>query len=200
MKMKTWLYNPFEYVAGWKALLTGLAGMAAATYVGTLNHTHFDGVLDVHTGMQTKAALHYLESLVSWLFPALLFYIAGRIFSSSAIRAVDVFGTMALARLPLMLTVFVGFIPAMQEMASLEVSSVKEATARLMELLPWLLPAILLLVVAEIWTVTLLYHAYRVSCNVKGQRGVVSFVAVLLLAEIFSKVSIYALYRWMQGA
>ena len=46
----TLLFNPFVYIAGGKALVLGLLTILVAGFLGSLSTTHFDGVLDTHTG------------------------------------------------------------------------------------------------------------------------------------------------------
>ncbi len=58
--LRTWLFNPFQYVAGGSALIIGVIVIAAAGLVGSLSQTHFDGVLDVHAG--APAALWFYVS------------------------------------------------------------------------------------------------------------------------------------------
>lgn len=48
--LKQWLLNPFKFVAGTEAMMLGLIVILAAAIIGWLGKTHFDGVLDVHTG------------------------------------------------------------------------------------------------------------------------------------------------------
>ena len=45
-----WLFNPFTYIAGWQSLFIGLAAIILAGGIGSISSTHFDGVLDTHTG------------------------------------------------------------------------------------------------------------------------------------------------------
>ncbi len=47
--MKIWLFNPFKYIAGAKALLIGLALMLATAVIASFSLTHFDGVIDAPT-------------------------------------------------------------------------------------------------------------------------------------------------------
>ena len=49
-KLSTWFFNPFTYVAGEQALVIGLGVILASSYIASLSNTHFDGVLDMHTG------------------------------------------------------------------------------------------------------------------------------------------------------
>ena len=47
-RLSQWLFNPFRFIAGFKALLLGLAIVWISAFVGSLSNTHFDGVLDAH--------------------------------------------------------------------------------------------------------------------------------------------------------
>jgi len=51
-RLSQWLFDPFRFIAGFKALLLGLAIILISVFVGSFSNTHFDGVLDVHTGLK----------------------------------------------------------------------------------------------------------------------------------------------------
>lgn len=194
--MKTWLYNPFEYIAGYKALLIGLAVMTLSTLIGTLNNTHFDGSVDVHIGLHGPLSLFFTEAFVSWFVTAVLFYLAGIMLSDSHIRFIDVIGTMAFARIPLIISVLAGFFPVMQQIAQLDPSKPGESIQQLISILPVLILASVPLVASMIWTITLMFNAYRISCNLKGARLIASFIITLILAEAATKLILfYGVYK-----
>lgn len=45
-----------------------------------------------------------------------------------------------------------------------------------------------------IWMISLLYHAFAISCNMKGAKAIWSFIVALILAELLSKFIIVKLY------
>ena len=47
-RLSQWLFNPFTFVAGLKALLLGLIIISLSAFICSLSNTHFDGVLDVY--------------------------------------------------------------------------------------------------------------------------------------------------------
>jgi uncharacterized protein (DUF697 family) len=53
--------------------------------------------------------------------------------------------------------------------------------------------ATLLMLPLLVWMIVLMYKAYSVSCNVRGPKAILSFIAALILAEILSKLAIHAL-------
>ena len=187
----TWLFNPFMYLAGGRSLLIGLAGIGAIGLIGSFSRTHFDGVLDVHSGIWRPLWVFVAEGYIDWISLAVPLYLAGKVLSASCIRAVDVFGTQALARLPTLVSVLLALLPPYQRMTE-KVMSGGVTSFEALRAEPLALAVVVVamigIVLVLIWTVALMYRAYSVSCNMKGGRAIGSFIVVVLLAEITSKV------------
>ncbi|MVN20847.1 hypothetical protein [Mucilaginibacter arboris] len=180
--MKKWLFNPFIYVAGWQALGLGLLLMAITCVIAFFSQTHFDGGIDVHFGAGFPLLVCALEQLNAWLSTVIVFSAAGFILSKSAIRIIDIAGTMALARVPMILAAVIGFVPALHQVDLNHISA---------NFLIWSLIALLF----SIWMIALMYNAFTVSCNVKGNKAVVGFIVSIILAEILSKIMIVQVYH-----
>lgn len=185
--MKKWLFNPFIYVAGGKALIIGLVVMAATAIFGYFSNTHFDGVLDAHTGAITPIGYYFAEQLINWLCMVLVIFAAGRIFSRSAIRLIDVAGTLALARWPAYVVALAGF--------GIQLPETRIPEKLLESLTAPMILCMMVSMVFMIWMVALYYNAYRTSCNMKDGKSVGIFIATLLIAEILSKI-IYSLFLY----
>jgi len=97
-KLTTTLFNPFVYIAGAQALGLGLGAILLAGLIGSLSNTHFDGVLDTHTGLHVPLWVFLAEGLADWLCLSLVLLIFGKIISNTAFRTIDLLGTQALAR------------------------------------------------------------------------------------------------------
>lgn len=201
----TWIFNPFYYIAGGQALALGLSLIVAAGLLGWVGNAHLDGVLDVHIGLEAPIWLFVAEGVIDWLVMALVLLAAGAILSGRRFRALDIFGTQALARGPSVLLVAVAFIPGFQ------VQSLKLATGNF-QIVPAELAAfvvgMLVTVFTIIWMVILMYRGFAVSCNVRGGKATGAFIVSLILAEILSKAAVAALcfltvpgFRlWFQGS
>lgn len=194
-----WLFNPFRFVAGYKALLLGLAIILLSGFIGWLGNTHFDGVLDVHLYIGTKAALWYFlaEGIIDWLSIAIGLFFFGLIVSPSTFRMVDVFGTQVLARWPYLITVVV-IMPEANRRVNTYLTArfgltAGSVTINYTDILIFAFAIIVGLIMA-VWMVALMYRAYAVSCNVKGAKAIVTFVVSLVGAEVLSKFSILLLY------
>jgi hypothetical protein len=179
-QIRTWLFNPFIYIAGFKSLLIGIALMAISAWVGFLNNSHFDGVLDMHRAMAAQFHIFLPEVVIDWVSISLVLFVFGVILSKSKIRWIDVFGTQALARWPMIpVAILVVFIPNVRNMN----------LSNPQDMILLLIPAMLLLPFM-IWFVALMFNAYKVSCNLKGNSLIISFIGGLISAELISKILI----------
>lgn len=181
--MKKWLFHPFTYVAGSRALIIGWAVMILTSVICVYSNVHFDGVLDMHNGAKKFPLSMYLfEQFIDWVSLVLILFAAGRIFSQSAIRFIDIAGTLALARWPLIFPALIGFgihVPATKNMSIDELQ--KQFT-------PGMIGLSLLSIVFMIWMVALLWQAFSVSLNLKGGKAAGIFIGGLILAETISKL------------
>jgi len=192
-----WFLNPFTFVAGGTALIIGLAAILVVALIGAVSNTHFDGLLDIHTGAPAPAWLFVAEGLIDWLSLSLALAVLGIIVARSRFRIVDLLGTQALARWPGLLVVTLLLISPLRNafnklVASVLKSSTSGAPSGIGAADVLVLGVVSLAVLlAVIWTVILMYHSYAVSCGVKGARAIVSFIVGLIAAEILSKFVLY---------
>jgi len=200
-------YNPFEYLAGYKALLIGLGLMVLASLAGTLTQIWFPGALDLKVAYEGSYGAHLVTSVLSWLIVVAVLYPLARGLSSSKIRLVDMAGTLALARAPQL----VAGLSGIGGLSSKAVNNwLYHITEELQGAIPMDLPGRLspvemqgwewflainllgLQLLTIVWMTALMYHAYRVSANLKGTRAGVSFVVGMLIAEA---LSVFAILR-----
>jgi len=194
--LRQWLFNPFQFIAGSGALLVGLAVILVTAFLGSLSNTHFDGVLDVHTGRAAPLWFFLTEVLIDWLCLSVVLLIAALFVSRSSFRIVDVFGTQALARAPHLLSVLAVLPKGSNRFAEYLLSKITQqaptTTIKSTDILFFVAGTIVMLLMI-IWMVVLMYRAYAISCNVKGGKAVSSFIAGLIIAEILSKLAIWQL-------
>jgi len=194
--LSQYLFNPFRTLAGSKALFLGVSIILIAAFLGSLSNTHFDGVLDVHTGQKAPTWLFFAESLIDWLCMVLFLFFSSLIVSRSQWRFIDIAGTQALSRWPTLLTALVMLPDANRRFGKYLISKLSQsstaATINSTDAVIFFAAAIVALLMI-IWMVALMYKAYAVSCNLKGAKAIVTFIISLILAEIVSKVLILAL-------
>jgi hypothetical protein len=105
-------------------------------------------------------------------------YISGEILSKSRIRLIDILGTSLMSRIPLILTPLFRTIPVF---ASFVIRS-------------WeMYVLIMIYVISLVWTLTLLFNAVKVSCNLKIERLTIAYILCLLLSEVCTQVAVHLL-------
>jgi len=196
--LRQWLFNPFQFIAGSGTLLLGLIIMLVSAFLGSLSNTHFDGVLDVHSGTAAPLWFFLTEVLIDWLCISIVLLIAGFIVSRSSFRVVDVFGTQALARAPYLISALAllpkGSIRFTNYLVSKITQQVPAEAIKSTDILFFAVGLIVVLLMI-VWIVVLMYRAYSVSCNTKGGKAIGSFIAALIIAEILSKIVILSMWR-----
>lgn len=191
----SFLLNPFHKIAGAKALLIGFFIWALTVFLGCKNNLIYDGVFDIHIG-KVSLIQAFSSSFIAILVLILLLYVAGKIFSDSKIRFIDVAGTLTLSRTPFLLVSLIGFFPFFARLEN-------NLTGVLINFdftsINWglLLCFILVSGIATIWFLLLAYNAFSVSCNLRGGKAVVIFVSTVLIAEIVSIMLLIVLKKTM---
>ncbi len=189
-KVTLCLFNPTHYLAGGKALGLGLALILITAALASTGRVHLDGVLDLHVGNPRVFPFWVFaaEGLLDWLVLGLLLILAGKLLSKSRPRALDILGTQALARWPMLLSVSLGLIPAFQLHALRMIPGMQVDTPAVPGEKLIFLAVLIATMLLIVWMVALMYRAYAVSCNLKGRKAALSFIAALLAAETLSKV------------
>lgn len=186
----TWLFNPFHYVAGGQALAVGVSLIFAAGLIASFSNSHFDGVLDFHTPAPAPLWAFLVEGLIDWLVMGVLLFFGGKVISKSRVRAVDVFGTQALARFPMLIPALLALLPVCQrQVAKLDLFATSTPGETLpANLIAFAVVAGVVAIVVLGWMLVLMYRAYAVSCNVGGAKAIVLFAVAVLLGEVLSKI------------
>jgi hypothetical protein len=195
--LKRWLFDPFTYLAGGPAMLRGVALILLSGLIAHFSSSHFDGVLDFHSGAVSPLWVSFAEGLVNWLIMAVLLLITGKLVSKSKFRAIDVFGTQALARWPGIFAALVSLLPSFQTVCRFVLWKVTRAgpavTITPLDAVAFAL-AVVVMLCAFVWMIWLMYRAFSISCNVKGVKSGVAFGIALLIGEILSKIAIAVLF------
>ncbi len=190
------LVNPFTYVAGWQALGWGLLVLAATIAVAVTGRIHYDGVADMH--ISPVAALEWFyafEPVADWLIVAVVFWLAGTLFSRSRQRAIDYFGTTALARLPYLIAGLL-WMPSLlgrfAEPLSKMAGAAEQIPEQFMSLpgLGWFVTGVMLTVALAVWLAVINYFALKESSGMRHGRAMGVFIGAAIVAEIVSKLAI----------
>ena len=177
------LLNPFTRIAGFSALCYGCLLMFLTAAIAAPCGVNFASSLNIHVARPMPFMPIFSLLILGWLCAATVFYFAGLLFSPSKIRAVDIYGTFALARAPFLIAAPFGLLPGLWNLDPLQTQ---------MPPTFWIFATIALLV--DIWVVILSYNAFAVSANVKNKWF---FTAIFIISEIVAIVFSGLLVTWM---
>lgn len=184
---KDLLLNPFSRIAGGKALAWGLAGIALSIGLGYALDVHCT-IFNFWYLLDTPGWLIVVERLVIWLMPTVLLWLAGVWLSRSRVRALDVFGTMAFAQLPVVGLTLAGW-PYALWIKGMHASFGKFVGPGWLGAMQVVGSVVSVLCFA--WWLAWMFQAFRVSCNLKGGRLWGAFLAVMAGCYVLSKLLLF---------
>lgn len=182
----SFLFNPYRKIAGAKALMIGLLFALVTVAISPFSNAAFDGVLDFHKIRFENWWVYPALYLISWIVLVLTFGIAAILFSKSNFRWIDILGTSLLARAPLLFVAILAFL--IQEIQIEDLANITSFHLSLLSII-----AIIIVILCIIWMVALLFNAYKVALNIKGNKLIWSFIITLLASEILSVLILHYL-------
>jgi len=200
-RIRTWLFRPFDLIAGWHAMVLGVGLIAATATVASYAGLMTDGVLDLHFGPDLPLLTLLAQGLLNWLVLSTCLLIVGLWLSRGSFRWIDLFGTQALARWPMLAAAAYLSIPWVNaEIRQLtedllskmptDPSKVMASSAYLLDAM-WLTLISLPTLILVIWMIWLMYHAFALSTDLKGPRAAFSFAGALIVAIIIVEATIF---------
>lgn len=186
------MLNPFNKIAGAKALFIGLALLILTIIIAQLQHIVFIGVISVKL-MHQSLYNAFLLALTGFILFSLLLFIIGTLLSKSSIRAIDVVGTLCLSKAPLIFIALICSIPVVMDGTIVVTSSLLPSANVVMPYTQnyiYFGIFIITILISIIWMLILSYNAFSVSCNIKGAKAVSGFIAAVILTEIISYIII----------
>ncbi|MCF7885505.1 MAG: DUF3887 domain-containing protein [Candidatus Marinimicrobia bacterium] len=158
-KEKIWtvLFNPFKYIAGYKALNIGLIIMVLTGLLGFYLDVRFDGLIHIGALKTEWPAMNIFDIFFGWALSSIVFCILLFIFRAD-FRIIDIFGTLALASYP---NIFFVIFTELVLNSSIYIITIV--------IIPFL-----------VWRLILLYNAIRISSGLNQiMTRVVAFVGYL---------------------
>ncbi|HNX87502.1 MAG TPA: hypothetical protein PKH58_00345 [Paludibacteraceae bacterium] len=178
-----YIYNPFEKIAGWQALLYGLVFVVLSGWIGKHAGLVFDGAIDAHLSNDVTYYQALIILVIDVVCMSIVMYVAG-LFVTKNFRFIDLLGTMTLARAPYIVLSLAGLFVTVPETADLLANPYRVFTN------PGFLVFIVLTIPVMVWVIALMYNAWKVSTGAKGPKMIVGFIAGLFVAEVISKILI----------
>ena len=202
-----WVYNPFEQIAGWEAFGIGLVILCVTTVTGYFGNTVFYGISIKAVPEVTWGSAFALQASGLAVMVVVMWITA--LLSAKRVRFQDILGTVTLAKYPLLLAAlfFLAFRKRLKEITDMFMAALGElasetsrvpAAELLSELTPFDYALFIVLTIISIlilvWTIALLFNAFKVSTNLKGVKCALLFIAIVLISEIIINVIVSIIY------
>lgn len=184
------IFNPFKRIAGWDAFGVGLVIAVLTTFTGNFAGIYFDGVIDMHFAENFDSLKSWLMIPVNIISISVIMWLAG-ITVSKNFRFIDILGTMTLSRAPFLLIALASFFVKVPDL-----SGIMQDPFVMFDSISFIIILILTFPII-IWSVTLMYNAYKISTGASGQKLSISFIFGLIIAEIISKIIIYQIDKFI---
>lgn len=183
------LINPFQKIAGIKALILGLILMVVMSIVGAYANVYYDGILAYifPLGIKTPVApgffLLLYQNLVACLTLSILFLISSFAYHQKRIRFIDFFGTVFLSRYPLFISLLFTMLHKF-----IEPKPFNDNISKGFELHFTLVGMIsnLIFFACIIWQIMTYFFALKEASGLEGKRLWGGFIASILLGDIIS--------------
>lgn len=179
MRMKL-LFNPFSRITGLKALVWGEFFVIALTALFVVSNVAQDGFMHF-TILNCPAWKILVMNHLSWMIFAALLYLGGCAFPRTKVRIIDLFGSICFSQLLLIPMNAFFYIPTWRDsildtLTALTTGAMPDSTqtALLTAMGVWSLVWLILYI---IWS----YNAFATSCNVRGTRAIVKYIAIWII-------------------
>lgn len=197
--MNSYLFNPFRFLAGGKALITGIVIMTLTALIGWLSHTHFPDVISLKSSPGYPFSYLLFQTFVNWMLFSSLLYVYSKAVSKSSVRAIDIYGTQALARFPYLPGAFIGFSGSMERFGKYILSKTIQPDLDISITQTDIGIAVLIMVLSLlllIWLFILMYNAFSLSSNLNGPKAVIGFIVCLVISVIAAQFINYQALTW----
>ena len=186
LQSSLWL-NPFQKIAGFKALIMGMMILLAMSGMGVIAKVYFVGSISIINAsavakqtMDISFLLLAYQNIVSWLILSAMFILAAMILQKKKIRIIDFLGTVSLARFPaLLITILIGIVRMINpSILDVDMSKGISLHASFSQTLLGVLMMVLI-----VWQIFTYFYAFKESSGLIGKKLVLGFIASIIAAE-----------------
>ena len=188
------LVNPFTRIGGWKAFFIGLVIFLVTAAVGYLGDAVPVGLFSIRPIADVSISTILICQASTLAVLVLIIYLTAFI-STRHVRFQDVLGITTLAQAPLLLVVTIVqlLIPIVNSVIGFTKKGDVEVLNQIQSASTYLFVSIVGLVVVAvlIWYVVVLYNGFKTLTDLKGTKGVIAFIGlVIVLGNILSMLLI----------
>lgn len=185
------LVNPFQKIAGYKALFIGLILMIVMSAVGAHAKIFYDGTLGfifplgIKTPLEPSFFLLLYQNAVICLTLSIFFLVSSFVCNQKRIRYIDFFGTVFLSRYPLLISLLFTMLHNFLETKplNLDLSQGFELHLRFLGVLNNLI-----FLACMIWQIMTYFCALKESSGLNGKKLWGSFITCMLVGDVVAMI------------
>ena len=185
-----WIYNPFEFVAGWKAFGMGIVILSITTIAGYFGNTVFYA-LEVKTLPVITWSMAFSLQALGLAVTVIVMFLAALLFAKHT-RFQDILGTVTLAKYPLLLMALLSLAFG-KALASINIDKIINKEFSFSDIISLFVFGIISIILLA-WEITLLFNAFRVSTNLNGVKCALLFTTALVITTIIIYVLLFVIY------
>nr|MBS0037068.1 hypothetical protein [Saprospiraceae bacterium] len=180
-------WNPFRRLKGMRALAIGLVFLVIGSVGSVFGEVRYPGIFT----WQYVESVHWLsgffDQILGILIAVVVFYLIAYIFGARKIHILNMTGGFLVARGPIVFLPFLNFNGWLYGVSEnlIEVGMEGEELPGFGESVVMVLVSILLLL-CFVWTISLLFSAYRESTRLRGIPSLISFILGIIVSLILT--------------
>lgn len=180
-------WNPFRRIRGIRSLSIGLLFILIGSLGSVFGHVRFPGIFTWQYMDSVHWLSGFLDQIIGIVIAVVVFYLAGLLFGARRIHILNMTGGFMVARAPIVLLPFLNFNGWLYRVSEnlLEVGVEGENLPGFGESAVMVLVSILLLFFF-MWTISLLFNAYRESTGLRGIPSLISFILGIIASLILT--------------
>ena len=185
------LWNPFPGYTQNKTIVLGALVLVIGSVGAVVGNVRYPGVFTWQYVESVSWMAGFLDQLISLMVTFAVFVVAALISGSERIRYIKLAGSIMLARAPIVFLPFLNFNGWLWEASeqlvdlNIEGNDLPEFIASIVLVL-----VSIILIVFMVWTLSLLFNAYRSSTKMSGVGSLISFVLAMIGSLIISAILI----------
>jgi hypothetical protein len=186
-----WL-NPFQKIAGGRALLQGIIILLIMSYTGALAGLYFLGPLTtINASIVVKQSkpigflLLAYQNIISCLIITTLFFITAKILQKKKLRIIDFLGTVTLSRFPLLLFTLIVSIVRMVDPTSLDIDMSKGIPLHPFFTMGLLIVTVIGMVMI-VWQIITYFYAMKESSGLVGKKLWLGFIVSIVTGDLIA--------------
>lgn len=183
----TFLLNPFQKIAGWKALLLGMITIVLTSLLALKAKLYFLGPMSTlnasvlgQLNIRYPLGLILYQNIMCWLVLSIVLMITAKVLQKHKIRIIDFLGTVALARIPTLIATFYLMILRIgyPSVLAIDLSHGYQLHYSIAQYI-FMIPVIIL----AIWQAVIYFYAFKESSGLTGKKLILGFLVGVILAE-----------------